>query len=490
MSYVDLLDSSKTAYPNEFATEWWRKSSKEIQDNAISLANTELMLRILHGETILLSNNQAFDSVAFLRAVPELTRMESLDRPPVALSYFKPGVATPKEYAPEVLVDLSVDYLAKEVFVFSAWVGMDDNTPIRDRMSNGLKENDDSRKFISMVEDVYFDLDSSVRDDFRKQARSLQDFYDYLRKLHSLKKRVVRVAGKSDRLIWNDLDDLRYSPSKGIPSEAITILDEKLFTEKLYGSREDRSVLYRLIEDFGSPLRDDLKKYIDIFYNQKLGKSVSPRGRGTYSVMDHNPNTPSFLEEQILENAETINSMDGIVGEEALEIVPNDLLSLSTLTWDDVVRIMNDEVEIRESAYELQDNLALYKQLNPSAPDFDKKLDEWKKVSNASLESHQSLLSSALGEKIKYDGKTKRMFLTIAPYVGGAIGGAVAGTTVAVLFQNTVLGIAAGSATSEVLKDLISSWSTNSTENKLESSAITRVREDLRRSVKLPNHQE
>ena len=82
------------------------------------------------------------------------------------------------------------------------------------------------------------------------------------------------------------------------------------------------------------------------------------------------------------------------------------------------------------------------------------------------------------------------MFSTIAPYVGGAIGGAVAGTAVAVLFQNSLSGIVAGSATSEVLKDLISSWSTKSTENKLESSAITRVREDLRRSVKLPDRKE
>ena len=492
MSYVDLLDSSKTAYPNEFETESWRKSSKEIQGNAISLANAELMLRILHGETILLSNNQAFDSVAFLRSVPELMRMDSLDRPPIALSYFKSGVVAPAEYTPEALVDLSVEYLTKKIFVFSAWVGMDDNTKIRDRMVDALRNSDESRRFISMVENVFLDLDSSIREDFRKQAHSLQKFYNYLRKLHPLEKKVVRVAGKSDRLIWKDLDDLQYSPSKGIPFEAIKKLDEKLMSQNLHGSREDRSVLYRLIEDFGIDLRRDLKDYIDISYNKKLGASVSPRGRGVYSVTDHDPNTPSSHGEQILENAETLNTEYGIVAEEALEIFlpkkTEDGSVLNVLTWDDVVDVMNEDKAVRESAYNLQDNLALYNKLDSKDPDFSKKLEEWKKITSESFESHQTLLASSLGKKIQYDSKTKSLTSFIVPGVTAL--GAVVGSAVGFYAQNSLFWTAAGAATASILSLKLEKMAEKSEKDKLESTAIARVREDLKRSVKLPDSHE
>jgi hypothetical protein len=490
MSYIDLLDTVKTAHPNKFATEWWRKSSPEIQANAISLAQTELMLRILHGETILLSNNQAFDSVAFLDSVSEMVRLDSLDRPPVALSYYKfhqPGVVSPTEYTPEALIDLGVEYLAKEVFIFSAWLGMDENIAIRNRMSEALKNGDDSRRFISMVDVVYHDLDSDVRDDFQKQARGLQNFYNYLRRLYPLGKRVVRVAGKSDRLIWRDLDSLRYSPSKGIPVEAIKRLDEELFAHNLHGSREDRSVLYRLIENFGSPLRDDLRKYIDIFYNQKIGASVSPRGRGIYSVMDHNPKTPSSYEEQILENAEALNIVDGIVAEEALEVFPpKEASSLNYLTWDDVIGVMTEEKSVCKSAYELQDDLALYNQLNPTDPDFNNKLTDWKKMTSDSLESHQTLLASILGKKIKYDSGKKTMFsITIprAKFTITALGGLVGGV-VGYLSQNSLLFSAVGATTASALTYNLTELAEKSLKDKLESTAITRVREDLRECLK------
>lgn len=489
MSYIDLLDSAKTAYPNKFATEWWRKSTPEIQTNAIALAKTELMLRVLHGETILLSNNQAFDSVAFLDSVSELVRMDFLDRPPVALSYFKPkqpGDTIPAKWNPDVLLDLSVDYLGKKVFVFSAWLGMDDNVAIRTRMADALKKSGDEEKYISMVESVYLDVDSSFKDIYRKQARSLQKFYDYLRRQYSLGKNVVRSAGTSDRLIWKDLDDLRYSPSKGIPAEAIKRLDDELFAKNLHSVREDRSVLYRLIEDFGSPLRDDLRKYIDIYYNQKIGASVSPAGRGIYSVTDHNPNTPSSLEEQILENAETINGTDGIVGEEALEVIPKNASSFDALTWSDVASVMREEKQLCESAYNLQDNLVLYKRIDPGDPDFSRKLNEWRKITDESFEKHQTLLASLLGKKIKYESASRRMFLFTAPQIGSA-GGAFIGTLVGLLFQNTLLGIATAAATTEVLTNTLSSVFEKAAEKDLETSAITRVREDLRKSVRLPN---
>lgn len=490
MSYIDLLDSAKTAYPNQLATEWWRKSSPEIQTNTISLAKTELMLRILHGETILLSNNQAFDSVAFLDSVSELVSLDFLERPPVALVYYKPkqpGVSIPAKWTPNVLVDLSDDYLKKKTFVFSAWIGMDDNTAIRTRMSNGLKNSeDDTRRFVSMVEDVYFDIDITIRDIYWKHAHDLQNFFNYLNTHYRLGKSVVRSTESSDKTIWKDLYDLRFSPSKGIPLDAIKRLDEDVIAKQLDASREDRSVLYRLIENYGSPLRENLRKYIDIYYNQKIGASVSPSGRGTYSVTDHNPNTPSYLEEQILENAETVNGSDGIVGEEALEVLPSNAPSISALTWDDVAKVLREEKKLRSSAYYLQDQLMLYKRLDRLDPDFARNLDEWRKKTDETFEKHETLLASLLGSKIKYDSTTRRMFLFTAPQIGSA-GGAFIGTLVGLLFQNTLLGIAAAAATTEVLTNTLSSVFEKSAKKDLETSAITRVREDLRKSVKLPN---
>lgn len=491
MSYIDLLDSAKTAHPNKLATEWWRNSSPEIQAHAIAFAKTELMLRVLHGETILLSNNQAFDSVAFLDSVSELARLSFLERPPMALSYFKfrkPEEPDTTKYTPNLLVTLSGEYLDKKRFVFSAWTGLDDNISLRSDMSKALVATEESSKFIEMVETVYLDTDPVLRDEFRMQARSLQAFYDYLRSSYSLGKNVIRKAGTSDRLIWEDLDNLRYFPSKEIPQEAIKSLDDKLISENLHLSREDRSVLYYAIEHFEPTLRENLKKNIDFYYNQKIGSSVSRQGRGVYTMSDYDSSTPPSQEEYLLENAENINTPDGIVGEIALEVIPKHAGELNALTWDDVILVLKEEKTLRDSAYNLQDNLALYHKLDVHQPDFQKKLIEWRKITNQSFEEHQTLLSKLLAEKIKYDSGTRQLISSTAPNVG-ATGGVIAGTflglTIGHVSHNALLGNIASSTLSEVLSNYFSSKMIKAVKDDFETSAVGSVREALKKSVKL-----
>ena len=483
MSYVDLLDTVKSAHPNKLVTDWWRISSHEMQSNAISLAKTELMIRLLHGETILVSNNQAFDSVAFLETAAEMSRMSFLERPPVALAYFKPvkdGFVFPPEWTPSVLVDLIAEYLEKREFITSAWIGLGDD--IRHKMLDALKSGNDSNRFVSMVEKVYLDIDSNLRNDYRQQARNLQVFFDYLRKLHGEGKSVVRKTVMSDRLIWNDLDDLRYHPSLGIPFEVVSDLDKTVISNKLHDKREDRSILYNLIEGLSSPLREDLRKYIDIYYNQKIGASVSPRGRGTYTMTDHDPDTPAERDEQLLEHAESINENEGIVGEIALKVVPDQATALSTLTWDDVERVLNEEKILRDSAYDLQDNLSLYGQLDRGQPDFAKKYSEWEKITDEALEKHHILLASLLAPKIKYDAASHKFVAFVAPLIG-AVGGGVAGTMVGYAFQNPVAGALVGVATAEALSGALSSVFTKVGDSDLETTAAGSIHESLQKSV-------
>lgn len=484
MSFVDLLDSAKSAYPKKDNNEWWRVSSKDEQVNSISLAKTEMMLRILHGETIQLSNNQMFDSVAFLNSAKELTRLSFLERPPFAFAYFDRKVSklkTRSDISPYALVELSLGFLENRDFIFSAWPELENDIYIRNKMIEGIQKSEDNTEFSSMIKEIYLDIDQSLREIYKNQAESLQLIYNYLRKQHEKGNVVVRSVPSSNRTIWSAFDELKFRGSRGI-AEVIKWLEDQIIEKKLTQQREDRSLLYHLIQGLEPSLRRDFRDHIDIYYNQKIGASVSPRGRGTYSLTSHNIYDNVISKEGVLENADIIYSPHGVVSEEAMTVLSKRPATLDMLTWKDVEQVLSEEKPLRDSANNLQFHLSLYENINPDEPNYHNKINEWQKITDESLEKHHTLLSSLLGSKIHYSSSNRRLLLFAAQSIGIA-GGTFIGTCVAALCNN-MLASAITAAATETFTNLTSLLMEHTIEKDLRASTITKVREDLRHTVK------
>lgn len=73
MHYLDVLDPVKSGYPDP--VDWWHPATYQHQHAALAETEGVLLIRALYGESLTLSQTQAFDSVAWLGMIEKVIKL-------------------------------------------------------------------------------------------------------------------------------------------------------------------------------------------------------------------------------------------------------------------------------------------------------------------------------------------------------------------------------------------------------------------------------
>ncbi|MCL4257766.1 MAG: hypothetical protein KJZ53_04455 [Anaerolineales bacterium] len=471
--YLDFLDSAKSAHTEKYSPEWWRPDTVEDQNNSIEFARAEMMLRILHGDTIVLSNNQATDSVAWLTLASSFSQI-SLPWETLSLAFFEVAPASPAE----AIKDIIVNYFSNPEFSSSAWTGLDDK--LRALVLSNITK--DSRPlFHRMLSGVTKSIaDSNLAQALEAQATGLHLFYEYLLKNES--RMVSFVAKDMGSYVWPKLEALSELPG-GISKKTLTHIKQKLKNSK---ALEKRSLLYNAIEDIDPPEREEVRKYIDFFYNEKMGLSVS-KGRGVYTISDHDEAISPIRDEEMASLADSTNSPVGLLGNNVLQIRQEKFKDY--LSWDDFLHLIQDD-EFKRSANFLRRMVEEFDTLPLSGDGYFREYNNWLGKTFEALNNHQDFLAEAL--KRKSAKGVNGFVLKIGPWLGagaGAIVGAelgshlVYGMSSAAQAGSAALGATAGGTImSELVSDLLKERGLPAI---LASTASGKIRASLRDAVSI-----
>jgi len=136
MIYLDVLDSVKTAHPKSLSLEWWHPQSEIDQIASLGIAQTDIMMRILMGETISLANNQMADSYAWLSLAEKMCALdEIIPWAPFNFVYFEKGNPPVNSMSLRKLV---LDCFENKTYEFSSWVNLDKRQ--KEIIANNLKQ--------------------------------------------------------------------------------------------------------------------------------------------------------------------------------------------------------------------------------------------------------------------------------------------------------------------------------------------------------------
>ncbi len=404
--YIDLLDSTKSGHPmaSNANEEWWRATTAESQHHAISIAQAAMMIRLLYGDTIVLSHNQIFDSYAWMSACENLM-INAENIPFLPITWASHGVKDP---TPDSLIDTAVNIFcptSTTKFKLSAWPGLD--LTLRKLIAENIKT---SRSFNNMFKGV--PVDSSLKPIYEEQQFALIIFHEYLQKNYKeninwtiSNPTAIKGCRQTKTSIWDSLNSKR-DEQQGIPGEVLDEIEAKINPQDI----ENRSDLYSAISELDVSLRARIRQLIDFYYNQKIGESTT-NGVGLFSILDQDPTTPISLDDELLNYVED-NVLEGKNHrKEAFQFLPEDFSELSTLKFYDCINILKDpEVKrsllrvhnLMDELYYLQSEhpLTLYKHWK-----WRKQMDEW-------VNNHQILLANKLSGKVAIKNKT---LITLIP---------------------------------------------------------------------------
>ncbi len=466
MLYLDLFDSVKTAHTEELSKEWWRPNIRLEQENSRELARAEMMVRLLHGDTIVLSNNQATDSVGWLQLAEDFSTL-NMTWEPVAMAVF----GTNQTPTNDSLLEMVINYFKDKNFELSAWVGVD--LPLRNKVVENLQKHPMPR-FDLMFEGVTSSLDKRIAEDLNRQAVGLQKFYEYLTKHKG--KEICFSAGIVGDYLWPRLK-LMTEQHDGIQVDELKHIREFIVKTMDASRLEYRSSLYRALETIDEPRRTHIRKYVDRFYNEKMGISVA-KGKGVYTFTDHDPNTPIELDSRMDAQADHPNEPDGVLGQVVLSVDPKKIKY--KLKWDEFLRILGDK-EFGHSSHFLRMVVRDYDYLNPKEPDYHAKYNNWLGRTFDALNKHQDLLAKMLGKEV-----AKRSATTLAISIG-AWSGAVLDAVLASQVQY-VIGV--GAVTGAILSKALEDKFEKSPPKKLVTSAAGRIRTSLKEAVTVKSDEE
>lgn len=463
MTYIDLLDSVKTAQLIDYENDWWRPTTLEEQQRSCALAYSEMVIRILHGDTIVLSNNQAVDSVAWLNLAEKICELET-PWPSVALSVY--GYSDVTNYS--VLRAILYDYFSNKDFKLSAWAGIDE--PIKALIRENLGRSNQFM-FSKMLDNVVTSIgDSELAQAFHIQVTGLEKFFEYLK--HREAQNVIFPAKGIGPYIWPRLMKLR-DISKVISGKLLDTLSAKAKMQ------ENRSDLYMALEGLRQEEQTEIRKYIDRYYNEKIGLSTNA-GRGFYSITDHDPNIPVIQDEQMDAIADHLNHPDGLLLREVLHYDPRVISNY--LKWDEIKELVRD-VEFRTSAQFLRTTINNYYHLKPESPKYYQAYRKWLGRTFEALNRHHELLAKSLHSSTLKRGNSLIMM------IGGGIGAAF-GSYLGGHINHAVMGATAGGFLSEVLAntvekqiniDVIASATAGRMRTKLREAVFVKSDEELLR---------
>jgi hypothetical protein len=466
MLYLDLFDSVKTAHTEEVSSEWWRPHIRLEQEHSRELARAEMMVRLLHGDTIVLSNNQATDSVGWLQLAEDFSTL-NMTWEPIAMAVF----GTRQIPTNDSLLEMVINYFKDKNFKLSAWVGVD--LPLRNKVVENLQKHPMPR-FDLMFEGVTSSLDKRVAEDLNRQAVGLQKFYEYLTR--NKEKEICFPASIVGDYLWPRMKAMADQPD-GIQSGELKHI--KQYLEETQGPNrvEYRSALYQALDTMDEPRRTHIRKYVDRFYNEKMGLSVS-KGKGVYTFTDHDPNTPVDLDSRMDAQADRPNDPEGILGQVVLSVDPKKIKY--TLKWDEFLRILSDK-EFGHSSHFLRMVIRDYDYLNPQDLNYHSKYTNWLGRTFDALNKHQDLLATMLGKEV-----AKRNASTLAITIGTWTGAALDAVLASQIHYVIGVGAATGAVLSKVLEDRFK----KSPPQKLVTSAAGRIRTSLKESVTVKSDEE
>jgi hypothetical protein len=403
MLYIDLLDSVKTAHPEKYSHEWWRADSVSEQEDAIKIAHTAMMVRLLYGETLVMPNNQANDSVGWLRAADAFNALgKHLDWAPVAIAAFGSSQSKPTS---EYLLEVTLKNFSDPNFVFSAWVGLGQKQ--KEKIVSNLKKDTPSR-FAEMMDGVKSEFGSELDDKLIEQALGLQRLYSYL------------VDWEKKGLVVINSNPTNYSIGKHMSKlkgeeESTKVLKRiaKNIT-KLHGKAalEARSLWYRYLEQIEEPVRSNAKAYVDRYYNEKLSISVN-KGKALFTFTDHNPDSP-LVEDELNDNLADQSRKDGVLSKVALQVYPQKIHGVSSLDWKTCTEIVAD-TDFKNSLNAL---LYLYREFDglEKNKEYFRKYRDWRKQMWEKLQKHNDFLAKSLAPAVSLDSTGMRLIVHAAPH--------------------------------------------------------------------------
>jgi len=415
MLYIDLLDSVKTAHPEKYSHEWWRPDSVSEQENAIKIAHTTMMVRLLYGETLIMPNNQANDSVGWLRAADAFNALgKNLDWAPVAIAAFGSSQAKPTS---EYLLEVTLKNFSDPNFVFSAWVGLGQKQ--KEKIVSNLKKDTPSR-FAEMMDGVKSEFGSELDDKLIEQALGLQRLYNYLVDWEK-KGLVVINSTQTSYSIGKHMSKLKGEEES---TKVLKKIAKSITKQHGKGALEARSLWYRYLEQIEEPVRSNAKAYVDRYYNEKLSISVN-RGKALFTFTDHNPDSPLF-EDELNDNLADQSRKDGVLSKVALQVYPEKIRSISSLKWKTCTEIVTD-TDFKNS---LNAMLYLYREFDNLNKDKDyfKNYRSWRTQMWEKLQKHNEFLAKSLAPAVSLDSTGMRLIVRAAPHTIPAASAAVSAT--------------------------------------------------------------
>lgn len=404
--YLSLLDSAQSAIPLEHeagdkvtAIEWWRPQTHREQEQAYALAKADVIARLLYGESIVLPYNQMIDSYAWLRVASEFLTYDLadvVDWPLFKFAYF--SSRPPSILNSNLILSVAAEKFAQESFKLSAWGDIDPT--IRKQISQEIEETQHGQRSIA-TPSLHFS-------DYHQELwKGFQHVIDYFREFEhnrpeepicywvpppaqplNIWPRFVTVVRKDADLgtvlvgeiqRWFEKEEERYRQGKTPKARA----------------RERRSDLYDAIAAItkDSYYRQGLKSYVDYFYNQKVGFSLT-RGRGVYVISDNLASTP--LAEDIDRDKNASQVVSGTtLGKVALVHIPFQPKALDFLDWDIVHEVLHDG-DFKQRASDLK---AMLLGLSSSSSN-QLQQQEWHRRLEEKVIQHQEWLAKQLGNKV------------------------------------------------------------------------------------------
>jgi hypothetical protein len=408
MIYLDLFDGVKSAHPKTLAPEWWRPNTFKEQEQSRELARAELMVRLLYGDTVVLSDSQAIDSVAWLQVASDFSSLKA-DWIPLFISIYGVQDVTPEE----ALLDVMLKYFSNPNFLFSAWIGLD--SPQREIIVANLKRSEKPH-FGDMLGNIGKMVNADIFELLESQALGLQKFHEYLTRNRD--KGILIRPKFVGPYIWPRMKSLKDLPN-GIPEKILLHLENLIGL----GGIESRSRLYYALANVNEPTRTHVRKYVDRFYNEKIGLAVSG-GKGVYTITDHDPRKLSIDDEELDALADNTNTSEGLLGRTVLQYYPQKLHDF--LSWDEFLEIIED-YEFSKSVIHLRRTLDEYDLLDSSEPQYFKKYRTWLSRSLDALNRHQDLLARYLASKaVQKDNKLVIFIGSWVNSMSSLVGGQVA----------------------------------------------------------------
>lgn len=319
--YISSLDSATSAYSSnrqQHETNWWLPDDEQ-RTKALIYGSTKVMYSLLFGDELCLPRNQAFDSPLFFNIFEGL---KEVDRTWLNISVVSKTKPTPLSFVKDVAAQFS-----NPNFLLSAWPSLDQEQ--RNCISTNIIRTNNFKEMLNGIGDFPKPYDEI----FLRQHVLLQHVLEYLYN-HADALQKSDVAKKT---LWDRLLDKNIQKQLGANAEILKTIPNRINkTENI----NNRGVLYNYIAEY-TDARDQIREVIDQQYHYILAESIS-KGRIDISGGLFSKNTAPMQAKQI-QAGDAQYDVSGLKSTYIQSIENNDGRNASSLNWNDITTVINDD---------------------------------------------------------------------------------------------------------------------------------------------------